>query len=346
VSFISDNTSSVHTEILEAMVEAGRCRSPSYGADVWTRNLTERLRETFECDLAVHPVITGTAANALALSALTPPWGTVICHRFSHIFAEECGATGYLGGGLLLTGLDGEHGKLTAPTVERWLERFPYSNPRHSPGATLSIAQATEAGTVYKLEELESLGALCEARGMTLHMDGARFANALVKLGCTPAQMTWKSGVTMLSFGATKNGAFAAEALIDFQPAHDRGLLYRRVRSGQLLSKLRVVSAQLLAYLNGGLWLELAARANESATQLASALEASPQTTVVHPVESNEVFVEISSHRIARILSDKYGLRAREWPRNQLFRLVTSHDTLESEIADFVTALDLQVKID
>ncbi len=339
MSFESDNTASVHPSILAAIVRAGEVRSASYGSDPWTRQLMPRFSELFEAEVAVHPVLTGTAANALALSELTPSWGAVLCHSGAHVLTDECGSAGYLGGGLTLVPLEGEHGKITATAVEKWLSTRRSGDPHQAPASTVSISQPTERGTVYTLEEIAALGAVCNAHEILLHMDGARFANALASVGCTPAEMTWKRGVDMLSFGATKNGAFAAEAVIDFRVICGNDLLYRRIRAGQLLSKMRLVSAQLLAYVSEGLWLKLAARANEAAVQISAVLAGLPHTHIIHPVQANAVFVEMPRDTAERLYAAGFKFFHRMSPTGNLYRLVTSHDTTAQELGKFLRTL-------
>src|SRR6185312_1799022 len=248
---------------------------------------------------AVFPVATGTAANALALAALTPPWGAIYCHEAAHIQSDECGAPEFFAAGAKLLPLAGEDAKLMPATVEAaLLER---GVVHHVQPSALSISQATEAGTLYRPAEIAALGALARRHGLALHMDGARFANAVAALGCAPADLTWRAGVDALSFGATKNGALAAEAVIFFDPAKAADLAYRRKRAGHLFSKMRFLSAQLDAYLADGLWLRNARHANAMAARLGQGLARLPGARLVHPVEANEVFVELAEASIAAL---------------------------------------------
>ncbi|HEY0283223.1 MAG TPA: beta-eliminating lyase-related protein, partial [Rhizomicrobium sp.] len=209
------------------------------------------MAELFEHELDAFPVISGTAANALALAALVPPHGAIFCHSESHIAVDECGAPEFFTHGAKLVPLEGENGKLVPETLERALGRFQKGFVHHVQPAALSLTQSTELGTVYRPGEIAALSALAHAHGMTVHMDGARFANALATLGCSPADATWRAGVNAISFGATKNGALGAEAVIFFGSAEARDFEYRRKKAGHLLSKMRFVSAQLDAYLTG-----------------------------------------------------------------------------------------------
>jgi threonine aldolase len=218
VNFLSDNAAPVAPAILDAIAQANEGFAVAYGDDDGTRSVERRLSELFERDVAVFLVPTGTAANALALAHFTPPWGAVLCHAGSHIATDECGAPEFFGGGLKLVELPGEGGKITAETLKRFLaDRFGHSPHQMIPSA-LSITQATEAGTVYRPNEIAALCEIARERSLAVHMDSARFANAVVRLDATPAQITWQSGIDVLSFGATKTGALAAEAVIFFDP--------------------------------------------------------------------------------------------------------------------------------
>jgi threonine aldolase len=295
VNFRSDNESPAAPEILEALVRANRDSAHSYGADRYTAELQTRFQALFETDLTVYPVATGTAANALSLGELAPPYGAVYCYADAHINVDECGAPEFYSGGAKLVGLAGEHGRIAPETVRETLAATGYHGEHESAPAVLSLTDATEAGTVYAPAQVAALAAIADEAGMAVHMDGARFANALVTLGCSPADLTWRAGVTMLSFGATKNGAMMAEAVVDFRPQADRppheSLRRRRMRGGHLLSKMRFLSAQLLAYVEDDLWLRLAGRANAGAARLGEGLAALPGVRLAHPVEANEVFV-------------------------------------------------------
>jgi threonine aldolase len=269
MNFSSDNAYGVWPEILGAVNEAAAGAAPSYGDDAITAKVRARLCELFEHELAVFPVISGTAANALSLATLVPAHGAIFCHGESHIAVDECGAPEFFTHGAKLVPLEGEDAKITPATIERALDHFVKGFVHHVQPAAISITQATELGTVYAPEEVAAISTLARRHGMKLHMDGARFANALAHLGCSPAETTWRAGVDVLSFGATKNGALGAEAVIFFDPAEARDFEYRRKKAGHLLSKMRFVSAQLDAYLTGTRWLSHAARANAVARKLA-----------------------------------------------------------------------------
>src|SRR5690606_14464440 len=245
MNFASDNTAGVAPAILDALMRANDGFAAGYGNDELTRAVEQRLCDLFEHDCAVFLVATGTAANALALAHLSPPWGAVLCHADSHIATDEAGAPEFFGSGLKLMDLPGENGKLSVETVEAALKRG-RGAPHAVLPSVLSLTQATEAGTVYSLDEVVTLTALAHRYGLSVHMDGARFGNAVVSLGCTAAEATWKAGVDVLSFGATKAGALAAEAVVFFKPAQAAGMASRRKRGGHLLSKHRYLAAQFL----------------------------------------------------------------------------------------------------
>ncbi len=336
MDFRSDNISGAAPEILEALARANVGTASAYGEDDWTARVEGRLQEVFETDCRAVPVVTGTAANALSLSLLTPPLGTVFCHEEAHIQVSECGAVGAFTGGATLTPLPGAHGKLAPEALREALSYHPDTG-LGIPSA-LSVTQITEAGTLYQLDELAALTEVARAAGLGIHMDGARFANALVALGCSPAEATWKAGVDVLSFGATKNGALMADAIVLFRPELAEGLTYRRLRGGHLLSKLRFVSAQLEAYLADGLWLQLAAQANAMARRLSEGLAAVPGVELLHPVEGNEIFC-----RLPAALSE--GLAARGFLLHPWgpagggeHRLVCAFDRTEAEVAALVAA--------
>jgi threonine aldolase len=338
--FTSDNAAGVAPDILAALARANAGAAASYGADEITRRLQARFAEIFEREVLVHPVATGTAANALAIATLTPPYGAVFCHADAHVNVDECGAPEMFSGGAKLIALHGAHGKIAADTLAAALANYRAGDVHQVQPACLTLTQSTEAGTVYTLDEIASLGAVAKARGLGFHMDGARFANALVSLGCTPAEMTWKAGVDVLSFGATKNGAMAAEAVIFFDPARAADFEFRRKRAGHLFSKMRFLSAQLDAYLDGGLWLKLARHANAMAARLASGLRGVEGTVISAPVEANEIFVRLPQATIKRLRAA--GAAFHPWPGvgdgadGHTVRLVTSFATSEAEVDGFL----------
>lgn len=289
MNFASDNVYGVHPKILSALSAVNDGTAPSYGGDDHTKLAEERLKEVFGCDLRAFLVTSGTAANGLALSAITPGFGAIICHAEAHINVDECNSPELFTGGAKLIGLNGAAGKFTPAMIEKTLKGF--IRGEHDPKPKgVSLTNATELGTVYSPAEVKAISGVIHPRGMKLHMDGARFANAVAGLGCTPADLTWKAGVDALSFGATKNGAMMLEAVIFFDLSLAGDFAYRRMRGGQLLSKGRYLGAQMLAYLEDGLWLDNARRANALARRLAEGLAALKAVRIPNPVQANEVF--------------------------------------------------------
>lgn len=290
MNFASDNVYGVDPRILQAMVEANaRLTDVSYCHDDGSKQVEVRLSEIFEKEVRAFLVVNGTGANSLALSAICPTFGGVFCHEMSHINTDECNCPElFMGGGKLIT-MPGKDAKLTPAVLTEKLSQFGHGEHGAKPSA-LSITNATELGTVYAPAEIRALADVAHARGMKVHMDGARFANALVALGCTPAEMTWKAGVDVLSFGGTKNGGMILEAVVFFDTALAEDFLYRRKRTGQLVSKGRFLSAQMLAYLEEDVWLANARRANALAQTLAEGMEASNRVRLSTPVQANEIF--------------------------------------------------------
>jgi threonine aldolase len=341
VNFASDNTAPVAPAILDAIVEANRGFAPGYGNDDWTAGVERRLSEIFERDVAVFLVPTGTAANALALAQVSPPWGAVFCHSQSHILTDECGAPEFFGGALKLVGLPGDDGKIALATLQTALAGYGGHSPHQVVASALSIAQASEAGTIYRIGEIAALAELAHERSLAVHMDGARFANALVRLNATPAEMTWRSGVDVLSLGATKGGAMAAEAVVIFDRDRAGFMGERRKRGGQLLSKHRFIAAQFSAWLANDCWLDLARHANAMADRLADGLTAIGLPPL-WPVEANLVFAALPAALDAKLRA----AAAQYYVRNSgslnlgagkvLVRLVTSFATTQDEIDRFV----------
>ena len=341
LNFASDNTAPVAPQILDAIVATNDGYARAYGNDDWTFAVERRLSEIFEREAAAFLVPTGTAANALALAQIAPPWGAVFCHADSHIATDECGAPEFFGGGIKLVGLAGEAGKIAAAALQQALALYGGQSPHQMVAAALSLTQASESGTIYRTDEIATLCEVAKRHGLAVHMDGARFANALVRLNATPAQMTWRSGIDVLSFGATKGGALAAEAVVIFDPARAKFFAERRKRGGHLVSKHRFLAAQFAAYLADDLWLTLARRANALADRLAQEL-AAIGLKPVFPVEANLVFVMLPRALDARLKAAgaNYYVRTSEsiaLPAGQvLARLVTSFATQDEEIERFV----------
>jgi threonine aldolase len=338
MNFTSDNVHGAAPEILKALTEAAAGTATSYGDDPLTEKVRGVMTRIFEKDVAVYPVVTGTAANALALSTLCPQHGAILCHAEAHVAVDECGAAEFFTHGAKLVPIEGENGKLTPRAIEAALKHFQKGVVHHSQPAVISLTQASEFGTVYTLAEIAEIAALAKAHGLKLHMDGARFANALAHLEAAPAEMTWKLGVDALSFGATKNGALCAEAVVFFDLADVRDFEYRRKKSGHLLSKMRFVSAQLVSYLENDRWLVTAARANALAQRLAQGLAAVPGAEIACPVEANAIFVRLPDKTIARLRAK--GVQFYDWRPSEngrtLARLVTSFATPDADIERFL----------
>jgi threonine aldolase len=329
-NFGSDNVAPIAPQIMAAMAAANSGNIGSYGADPWTTRLTQRLRDIFETDLVAFPVATGTAANALALSVLVPPYGSVLCAEDAHINTDECGAPEFFTGGAKLVGLPTPDGRIKPEQLAEPVEHARALGVHFMQPAAVSITQATEWGAVYSPDEIAALSAATGPQRLPLHMDGARFANALVHLGCTPAAMTWKAGVKVLSLGATKNGAMAAEAVIFFDPHLARGFEQRRKRGAHLWSKMRFMSAQLVAYLESDLWLRNARHANAVAARLSEGLGAIPGVRMLHPVQANELFVVMPEGMVAALLAEGFGFyrwSSRLEGNETVIRLVTSFAT-------------------
>ena len=332
--FFSDNTATACPEILAAIQAANHGLARAYGDDEWTQRLDAVLGEHFGTPVRAFAVTTGTAANSLALATLSPPYGAIFAHQEAHIAVDECGAPGFFSGGAQLVLLPGEAGRLDAETVGATLA----AHPRHLHSvqpAALSLTQASELGTVYRPADVARLCELAHRAGLKVHMDGARFANALAFLGCHPGDVTWRAGVDVLSFGATKNGALTAEAVVFFDPALVRDFELRRKRAGHLLSKSRYVAAQLLAYVESGVWQRNAARANALAQRIGSAAG----TALLHPVEANEVFLGLGVARRQALRAA--GFDFYDWGADAAgeARFVVSWDQPEKDVQALCQAL-------
>jgi threonine aldolase len=332
--FFSDNTSGVCPEILAAVREVNHGLACAYGEDEWTQRLDSTLSRFFGTEVRAFAVTTGTAANALALATLAPPYGAIFAHQEAHIACDECGAPAFFSGGAQLALLPGEHGRIAPATFEAALTAHRIDVHTVQPAA-LSLTQATELGTAYRAPDIAQLAALAHARGLKVHMDGARFANALEFLGCHPAEITWRAGVDVLSFGATKNGALAAEAVVFFDHALVRDFELRRKRAGHLQSKSRYVAAQLLGYLDSGVWQRNAQRTNRLAQLIGRAAGAA----LLHPVEANEVFLGLGVSRRQQLRTA--GFEFYDWGVESAgeARLVVSWDQPEADVPGLCEAL-------
>jgi threonine aldolase len=348
MNFASDNAAGIAPGILDAMQRANSGFAFGYGDDEGTKSVERKLSELFERDIAVFLVSTGTAANALAIAQVSPPWGAVLCHSEAHIARDECGAPEFFGAGLKLVGLPGVGCKIPLETLKHALDAVAWGGPHHVSPSVLSLTQATEAGTIYRQQEIVDLAACAHRHGLAVHMDGARFANAVARLGLTPAEASWKAGVDVLSFGASKGGAMAAEAVIFFDPARAVGMPERRKRGGHLLSKHRFLAAQFEAFLTDNLWLMLARHANRMADRLAERL-AAVGVKPAWPVEANLVFCVLKRdvhERLQGAGAKYYVMQSESLPDpaavvadTVLVRLVTSFSTTESDVDRLVVTL-------
>jgi threonine aldolase len=340
-NFKSDNVTPVCDAIMAAIQAANRGSAPSYGGDDFTRKLQTAASEVFGREVAIFPVTTGTAANALALSQCVPPYGAVYCHEAAHIVTDECGAPEFFAGGAKMIGFRAADGKIRPEQVASAIAYAEDMGVHHVKPGAVSVSQATEWGTVYEVSEVSALAATAKQHGLPVHMDGARFANALVHLGCTPAEATWQSGVDVLSLGATKNGALCAEAVVFFDPARAHDFERRRKRAGHLWSKLRFVSAQLLAYFEHGLWLDNARHANAMASALAKGLKTVAGASLLQSVDANEIFVALPEAIVAAL--ERQGFGFYRWPLSTppsgvAIRLVTSYATPQAHVDEFLAA--------
>jgi threonine aldolase len=331
MNFSSDTAAPAHPAILEALAEANAGAEPSYGADRWIGLARERLAETFETDVEMWLVPSGTAANALSLSLACPPHGAILCHAEAHIERDERGAPEFYTGGAKLSLLPGAHGKIDLGALRTRLDASRPGFVHETPACALSLSNLTECGTAYTVAEVEERAALAASHG-PVHLDGARFANALVSTGARPADMSWRAGVNLMSFGATKNGALGCEAILLFGEARRLApdLMARAKRSGHMPPKMRFLGAQMAAYLKDGLWLDLARRANASARRLADILISAGKGRLAHPLDGNEVFVDIEPDVAERLRAAGAGFYP--WA-GKTHRFVCSWATTEAEIA-------------
>lgn len=338
-NFRSDNETPIAPAILDAIIDANQGTAYAYAEDQWSERLDATFSELFQTDTMVIPVATGTAANSIALATVTPPWGSVFCHSGAHILNDECGAPEFFGNGFRLVGVDGEFAKLTPNALKAAYVQREGHGVHSNVASCVSITQATEGGSVYRIDEVKALSDMAHNLGMKMHMDGARFANAIVSLGCHPAEVTSKAGIDMLSFGASKNGCMAAEALVFFNQPELRETAERiRKRSGHLLSKMRYVSAQLLAYIEDDRWLDMARHSNNQAAKFALAVAEHAQAELEFPVESNEVFVRWSAEGFRQMESK--GIDFLMWPGgDDLARFVFGHSTSDADVQKLISAL-------
>ena len=351
--FASDNWSGAHPAVNDALARHGEGMAAAYGTSDLDKAVEKRFDELFEREVAVFFVGTGTAANSLAFASVNRPGGVVLCHREAHVIEDECGAPEFFTHGARMAPVDGSareaRGKIDPVRLKRELERFKPDFVHAGQPMAVTVSQPTEVGTLYTSDELDAISAITRGKGLTLHMDGARFANGLVATGLSPAEMSWKRGVDILSFGATKNGCWCAEAIVVFDPAKASQFPYIRKRGAQLFSKTRFVAAQFMAYLDDGLWLDLASHANRMADRLRTAIDASPHARLAWPTVTNEIFAVIETATAERLRAQ--GAVFYDWnpphdahdligPNEMLARLVTSWSTSESDVDRFAEGVE------
>ena len=334
MNFSSDNAAGVCPEVIAAVAAAGPAAPAAYDGDALSLRLDGAFGDLFGHSCTVFPVGTGTAANALALAALVPPYGAVACHAEAHIHVDECGAPEFFTGGAKLLLVPGAHGKLTPDGLAASLAGH-RGDVHQVQLRALSLTQATEAGTIYTPAELAALGDYARAKGWRLHMDGARFANAVAALGCHPGDVSWRAGVDVLSFGTIKNGGLSAEAIVVFDPALADDIRFRRKRAGQMPSKGRFQATQLLAMIEGDAWLRNARAANAGAARLAAAASA----RLLHPAQANEVFVQLRPGEAAALRAG--GFSFYDWgdEGSDQARFVVAWDTPDAAVTALAKAL-------
>ncbi|PCJ57467.1 MAG: threonine aldolase [Planctomycetota bacterium] len=351
MQFGSDNHTGASSQVLEMMVSANTGYTAGYGNDDWTMQAVVALRKVFECDLEAFFVPTGTASNSLALSCMVQPWETIICHEHAHIYLDESTAPEFFTGGARLKAIAKGVGKISADLLnDYYINSAGVDFPHNSRVGALSITQASELGQVYTPEEIKSLSEIAKEHNINFHMDGARFANAVAHLNCTPAELTWKSGVDVLCLGATKCGALCAEAVIFFNKELSENFIHRRKRTGHLISKGRIFGSQFVGWLKNDHWLDLATHANAHAQKLAADLSSVEEIQLAWPVEANEIFVIISK-KLFKVLKEAGG-EFYEWydealplgrtlkEDQMLIRLVTSFATEDQHRIDFINVIN------
>jgi len=334
--FASDNVTSACPEVMDAVIAANSGIAGSYGDDEWSLALKNRLSEIFETEVEVFLAVTGTASNALALSALAPVFGKIYCHELSHINTDECGAPELFTGGAKLIPMRSSNGRIDAVDLAETIRGS--GNVHVTQPSVVSVTMSCETGTVYHLDEIKAISKIAHDNKMSVHMDGARFANALVSLDVSPAEMTWKSGVDVLTLGGTKNGCLAAEAVVFFKPEMVGNFPFLHKRSGQLLSKMRFISSQLEAYLTDDVWLRNARHANAMAKILSEGLDSFANIKLAYPTQSNEVFVHLPRDVIDYLNSSGYDINEEELD-GKAVRFVTAWNSEVKDINDLLDTL-------
>lgn len=327
--FRSDNVGAVAPEIIDALARANRDTATGYGGDTWSQELQQRFGDLFEHKVRVYPVATGTAANALAMAAITPTHGAMFCQERAHILTSEVNAAGFLSGGGLMVTVPGPNGKIEPGALDAAIAAQGKGLMHRSQPASLNIVQATDLGAVYTPDEVRTLTAIAKRHGLKVHMDGARFANAVARLGCSPADLTSRAGIDILSFGMTKNGGLLCDAIVVFDEAAAPAIQWHIRRAGHIWSKARFAAAQLLAYVENGLWLRNAARANAMAARFDAGLKAIPGVSLWAPIEANEIFLKAPAHVIDGLERDGVRFFRRA---SDTARFVCRFDATEAEV--------------
>ena len=347
--FASDNWTAVHPKIADNLSRHSQGYASAYGSSDLDKSVEAKFAEIFECDLTVYFVATGTAANSLSIAATNKPGGITFCHSAAHVAEDECGAVEYLTGGSRLHLVPGPNGKMNLAALEKAIAKNPAAFIHGGQPMAITITQATEAGTIHSVDEIAAISAIAKANDLPLHMDGARFANALVTLGCSPAEMTWKRGVDILSFGATKNGCWCAEAIVIFNKNLDAQMPFLRKRGAQLFSKSRFIAAQFEAYFQDDLWLDTARHANAMALKLVDIFDTSPVARLATQPQANEVFAILKTKTCEKLRAA--GAVFYDWHAptdgsvivasdETMVRLVTSFATTNEDVEAFGTALN------
>lgn len=334
VAFTSDNIAGASDSVFNAMMDASQGDAMPYGNDDMTTEVTSMLSELFECDVDVFLVSTGTAANVLSISAMTPPWGSVLCHTESHLLNDESTAPEFYTGGARFVGIGGADAKMDPASLKKVVTQK-VGDVHSCQASAVSISQVTEVGSVYSLAEIRAITDIAKEAGLSVHMDGARFANALLSLGCTPAEMTWKAGVDIVSFGATKNGTMASEAIVVFNRSLSKELGFRRKRGGHLHSKMRLLSSQMKAYLTDDLWRKNAAHANAMMVLLQEGLASIPSVKINTPAQANMLFCTLPEGMADHLLAEGFAFYGGRWEEG-VVRLVTSFRTPKEGVEAFV----------
>ena len=334
--FASDNVTPACPEVMEAINQANIGNIESYGHDKWSKILDNKFSELFEKDVKVFTAVTGTAANSLALSSITPSYGNIYCHKISHINVDECGAPEFFTGGAKLITIDGDDGKFNSDELKKNIRGSGVVH--NTQPASVSITQSCETGVTYKLDEILKINQVAKENGMKIHMDGARFSNAIASLKKSPAEATWKLGIDVLTFGGTKNGCMDAEAIIFFNPSDVNNFQYLQKRSGQLLSKARFLSSQLDAYITDGLWLRNAIHANDMARKLSEKLSKINSFELTYPTESNEIFIKMPKNIQDHLNNEGYSAIPDDMFDGSV-RFVTAWNTNLNDIENLINTI-------